>query len=707
MASYESILSIGAELQSSFGSTFSKLKGEFEAVNKSAKGAEGGVDKVTEATEGVIKVLQKKAIAVGIGTGLVEVGKRAIDLASDMEKLQTALTVHLRTPEAAQQLITDMQTFAKASAAFDFPDIAHAGTQMLAYGFDAKEVIPTISRLSDVAAGLGLRLEDIGMVYGTLKAQGRAYTQDVTQFTKRGVKMWTALTEVMAKSGETYTIGKGKNAYDVTGDQIRKEGVIQELVKAGHVHFEQVEKGFKELTGDPSKGYMGQFYQMGEKQGQTFSGRLNTLTDSIDQLLTKLGSPLIDVFGKALQTLNDSGAINAISAALGEMSKHMDVIAPLIVTIGAGFAAMEVASKIAIGIDAMKAAMVGARVVMVTFNALMLANPVGMIALGITLLVAGLALLIANWDKVTAAAKGAFEWMGKALNVKTPEAPTNNEQVAAIARQAEQAGAGGGIGEALSGVPMAAPPIIDAHAPLAKAIEAAPLAPPPPPPPPPLPPAPTGPTAEDLAKQMESYNKAMEAAKGAPPIKTEVDATQLETAKNTVDTLANTSVPSLNSAVSSVGSSFNSWSVPPSLLSQMDSVVAKANEVKNAMSSVPTGPAVGGKQFGGLVSRPGLWRLAEKGVPEMVIPMQSNSRNIGLLAQAADQLGIGGGKGRGGPNVSGPINANVSPVINITGASGDTGSIQREVERAMENPVRILLEQLKMARDEEHRTAYV
>ena len=160
------------------------------------------------------------------------------------------------------------------------------------------------------------------------------------------------------------------------------------------------------------------------------------------------------------------------------------------------------------------------------------------------------------------------------------------------------------------------------------------------------------------------------------------------------------------STVSSVGSAFASWSVPASLMSQMDNLITKAGDVRTAISNAGSGvSAVGGKQFGGLVTKPGMWRLAEKGVPEMVIPMQQTSRNIGLLAQAAQGLGLGGAKQ---PAQGGSTNVQFSPVINVTGApAGREGDIAREIERVMQDPVRTLLEQLKKARDEEHRQSYV
>jgi phage-related protein len=143
-----------------------------------------------------------------------------------------------------------------------------------------------------------------------------------------------------------------------------------------------------------------------------------------------------------------------------------------------------------------------------------------------------------------------------------------------------------------------------------------------------------------------------------------------------------------------------------------------AGIITNAVSSVVEGakaqirkiPLVGesiagkapeGKQYGGLVTAPGVFRIAEK-APEMVIPLQASERSRGLLTQTAGMLGVKGF----GPAAAGPQNVSVSIPITINGAqAGQEGAIGREIERAMQNPVKELLRQLHKAREEEQRLA--
>jgi hypothetical protein len=147
----------------------------------------------------------------------------------------------------------------------------------------------------------------------------------------------------------------------------------------------------------------------------------------------------------------------------------------------------------------------------------------------------------------------------------------------------------------------------------------------------------------------------------------------------------------------------------------MNSLKAKIIEIINAagpLGNILTGGALGkakgqleSKQFGGLVSSPVMTMLAEKGTPEMVIPMTPTARSRGLLATTAEALGMGGLMRQG---AAGPTNVSVAPNITINGVpAGQEGAIGREIERALQDPVNRLLEQLRRARDEERRLAYV
>ena len=65
--------------------------------------------------------------------------------------------------------------------------MAQGAKQLLAYGLEAEKVNETLVRLGDIAAGLSIPLGDLVYLYGTTMAQGRLFTQDLNQFTGRGI----------------------------------------------------------------------------------------------------------------------------------------------------------------------------------------------------------------------------------------------------------------------------------------------------------------------------------------------------------------------------------------------------------------------------------------------------------------------------------------------------------------------------------------
>lgn len=178
--------------------------------------------------------------------------------------------------------------------------------------------------------------------------------------------------------------------------------------------------------------------------------------------------------------------------------------------------------------------------------------------------------------------------------------------------------------------------------------------------------------------------------------------------------------PAISSALASVGSAITSAFQGP--LQTVQSLIKGVGDAWNTMVNSLKAPAAPvyvpgaaqpsplpapGKQFGGLVAHPSITALAERGIPEMIIPLQGTSRSRGLLSQTAEAIGIGGGLRRGVGGASGPISVSLNAPITINGAAaGQEGALGREIQRALQDPIRNLLEQLRRAKDEEARLAY-
>jgi len=163
--------------------------------------------------------------------------------------------------------------------------------------------------------------------------------------------------------------------------------------------------------------------------------------------------------------------------------------------------------------------------------------------------------------------------------------------------------------------------------------------------------------------------------------------------------LANEFVRGFQAGLSAVLAEVGSWG-PKIAKAIMDGIGTLIPKFELPFGLGGGGNKATAQQLGGVVSHPTLSTLAEKG-PEVVIPINKSQRSQGLLAQTAQMMGMGG-KGGGGQNIS------VSMPITVTGAqAGQEASIAREIERHMQDPIKSLLEQLKEARDEERRLAYV
>lgn len=129
------------------------------------------------------------------------------------------------------------------------------------------------------------------------------------------------------------------------------------------------------------------------------NGALGELNTSISngELSTSF-SKLGDALGVAVKSLAD-GLIVALPVAIDCFTwiiNNGDLIMSLLAGIGAGFAFF----KVAILISSVTSALGGATTAMAALNAVMAANPLGLVAITIGAVVAGAVMLWKNWDKV-------------------------------------------------------------------------------------------------------------------------------------------------------------------------------------------------------------------------------------------------------------------------------------------------------------------
>jgi tape measure domain-containing protein len=306
--------------------------------------------------------------------------KEIVSVRGEFQKLEIAFETMLGSKERATALMNQMVDTA-ARTPFDLQSVSSGAKQLLAYGTAAEDVNDTLIRLGNIAAGLTIPLGDLVYLYGTTMVQGRLFTQDVRQFTGRGIPLVQELAKSMGKT--------------------TKE--INEMVTAGKIGFAEVEKVIASLTNEGGK-----FYNLMEKQSASLTGQISNLEDAWATLMNNIGKQTEGFF---------SGAISVAADLVENYQTVGKVLAGIVATYGAYKAAIIaltvaqgvhlqiVAASIAAG-RALTTAQAFQAVVMMNltrvwrvFNKTMLANPIVAI---VTAIVAASAALWALHDSTTA-----------------------------------------------------------------------------------------------------------------------------------------------------------------------------------------------------------------------------------------------------------------------------------------------------------------
>jgi len=234
-----------------------------------------------------------------------------IKVRGEFQQLEIAFGTMLQSKEKADRLMSEAVQLA-ATTPFGLQDVASGAKQLLAYGFAAEDITDNITRLGNIASGVGSQLNDLIYLYGTLKASGRVTQMDINQFAGRGIPIYEALSKVLG----------------VATDKVR------EMVSAGQVGFPQIEKAFKNLTDNG-----GMFYNLMAEQSKSLTGQIANLQDNISLMFNEIG--------KSNQGLLSSG-ISGI-AYLVENYKEIGKILGVLISTYGGYRAALILESVLLG----------------------------------------------------------------------------------------------------------------------------------------------------------------------------------------------------------------------------------------------------------------------------------------------------------------------------------------------------------------------
>ena len=222
--------------------------------------------------EDLFNRMTKAAAAFGAGFTAKELITNIARVRGEFQQLEVAFKTMLGSEDKANALMQQLVKTA-ATTPFDLQGVANGAKQLLAYGENVENINDDLIRLGNIAAGLSQPLGDIVYLYGTTMTQGRLYTQDLNQFTGRGIPM---IRELAKQFGVA-------------------ENEVKSLVEAGKVGFPEVQKVIMSLTNEG-----GMFYNLMQEQSKTITGQISNIEDAISTMFNEIGKANEGIINDAL-----------------------------------------------------------------------------------------------------------------------------------------------------------------------------------------------------------------------------------------------------------------------------------------------------------------------------------------------------------------------------------------------------------------------
>lgn len=248
------------------------------------------------ATLGIGRLI-KNTIALGVSYNTLEQSSKA------------AFTTLLGTAEAAAEMQESIRAFAMTSP-FPRQAFIQGSQQLLAFGVQAKKVIPILGAVQDAVAASGgssQQLQDIIFVMAQISAAGKITGQDLIQFGQRGI-----------------------NAAELIGSTMGKTGAqIKAQITAGTL-------GADEALDALTKGMATRFAGAAQNLKQTWVGSKDRIAGAWRDLSSELVAPFVDPngggfavkwandFADLLRSIQKSPAFDTLKGKLNDFGKRVD-----------------------------------------------------------------------------------------------------------------------------------------------------------------------------------------------------------------------------------------------------------------------------------------------------------------------------------------------------------------------------------------------
>ena len=353
--------------------------------------AEKSTSKWTVAAGQMIADFAKQA-----SSKLAEVVKSGVDYNATMESYLTNFKVMLGSEEAAATKLSEIRKMA-ASTPFSLDDLTSGTQTLLQFGIAADDTTGVLQRLGDISLGNAEKLQTLTRAYGKMSSAQKVTLENVNMMIDAG---FNPLNQIC----------------DATGESMSD---LYKRISDGKVSFSELEAAVEAAT---SQG--GQFYNGMLEASQTFSGRMSTLKDNVSALTGELTSGLFAALGELVVKLNEA-MVSFLDSdeKMAQLKETIGIATAVVAAAGTAFLTYKgyVAAATAIEVihtaattamtaahKAAEAGATGLAVAQAGLNAVLKANPIGLVVSLLAALAAGLVTAYKTSETFRNAVNSAF-----------------------------------------------------------------------------------------------------------------------------------------------------------------------------------------------------------------------------------------------------------------------------------------------------------
>ncbi|WP_417940363.1 tape measure protein [Flavobacterium sp. RS13.1] len=362
-----------SQIASSVGITNNRVQGLNSSFQSASNTSNSFFSSMGSGFRGLIGLVGALGISLGVVAGI----KAVFNMGVEMEQTNIKFEVLLGSVQKARDMLGQLNSYADATP-YSNEGIIKGAETMLGFGIAQEKVMGNMRMLGDIGMGNQEKLNGLSLVYSQIMATGRLMGQDLNQLINQGFNPLQIISENTGIS-----MGDLKNKME------------QGAITAG-----MIEESFRLAT---SEG--GRYHNMAKNMAESAGGKWNTMMGTFKNVVSRIGmafaewiKPLFDIGTVVIENIIPFGlAIAGVVKWIVQAKPLMFFFASLVTTLGISF----IATNASFWIFSAQFALFEARLWLATaaqsaFNFVMSMNPIGLVVIAISALVA---IVWACWNR--------------------------------------------------------------------------------------------------------------------------------------------------------------------------------------------------------------------------------------------------------------------------------------------------------------------